>query len=47
MFSKRRTSKSLAKTTSANRRKRMLANNKKKVIWRHRAYVQGAAFKEN
>ncbi|WP_413285018.1 hypothetical protein [Vibrio sp. MA40-2] len=32
------------KTSSANRRKRMLANNKKKVIWRHRAYVHCETF---
>ncbi|WP_285409002.1 MULTISPECIES: hypothetical protein [unclassified Vibrio] len=30
----------LYKTVAANRRKRMLANNKKKVIWRNRAFVQ-------
>ncbi|MFC1236013.1 hypothetical protein [Vibrio sp. UBA2437] len=45
MHSIRKQSKSLAtKTSSANRRKRMLANNKKKVIWRHRAYVHGETF---
>ena len=33
-------SKRLKKTVSANRRKRKLANNKKKVIARHRAFMQ-------
>ncbi|MEF1227901.1 hypothetical protein QTO05_21805 [Vibrio fortis] len=33
-------SKRLYKTVVANRRKRMLANNKKKIIWRNRAFVQ-------
>ena len=28
------------KTIAANRRKRMLSNNKKKVIARHRAFMQ-------
>ncbi|CAH0538872.1 hypothetical protein [Vibrio marisflavi] len=36
-------SKRLSQTASANRRKRMLANNKKKVIWRNRAYKQFVA----
>ncbi|WP_375752921.1 hypothetical protein [Vibrio sp. HN007] len=46
MFSgkKRTTNKSVSRTASANRRKRMLANNKKKIIWRHRAYVQTEVF---
>ncbi|CAH0524930.1 hypothetical protein [Vibrio hippocampi] len=29
----------LNKTVSANRRKRYLANNKKRVIWRNRAFM--------
>ena len=33
-------SKRLKKTVAANTRKRKLANNKKKVIARHRAFVQ-------
>ncbi|MDN3614267.1 MULTISPECIES: hypothetical protein [Vibrio] len=32
--------KRLDKTVAANRRKRMLANNKKKIIWRNRAFMQ-------
>ncbi len=45
MFFKRKLSKNFAsKTSAANRRKRMLANNKKKVIWRHRTYVQCETF---
>lgn len=45
MFSKRRKTKSfVSKTSAANRRKRLLSNNKKKVIWRHRAYVYISAF---
>lgn len=45
MNSVRKKTKTLAtKTSTANRRKRMLANNKKKVIWRHRAYVQCETF---
>ncbi|WP_263646973.1 hypothetical protein [Vibrio tritonius] len=37
---RRRQSKLFNKAISANRRRRMLANNKKKVIARHRAFVQ-------
>ncbi len=37
---KRRQSKLLNKVISANRRRRMLANTKKKVLARHRAFVQ-------
>ncbi|MDN3610741.1 hypothetical protein ACODM8_06875 [Vibrio ostreicida] len=33
-------SKRINKTVSANRRKRMISNNKKKVIARHRAFMQ-------
>lgn len=33
-------SRHLNKTVAANRRKRMLSNNKKKVIARHRAFMQ-------
>ncbi|ARP39065.1 MULTISPECIES: hypothetical protein [Vibrio] len=33
-------SKRLDKTVAANRRKRMLSNNKKKIIWRNRAFMQ-------
>ncbi|CAK4066892.1 MULTISPECIES: hypothetical protein [Vibrio] len=33
-------SKRLNKTVAANRRKRLLSNNKKKVIARHRAFMQ-------
>ncbi|WP_282437335.1 hypothetical protein [Vibrio amylolyticus] len=33
-------SKRLSKTVSATRRKRMLSNNKKKIIWRNRTYTQ-------
>ena len=41
MLTKRRVqSKNLSKTVSANRRKRKLANNKKKIIWRNRAFMQ-------
>jgi hypothetical protein len=37
---KRSLSKRLSKTVTANRRKRMLANNKKKIIWRNRTFMQ-------
>ncbi|WP_428774292.1 hypothetical protein [Vibrio sp.] len=40
MLKRRRQSKHLYKTVAANRRKRKLSNNKKKVIWRHRAFMQ-------
>ncbi|CAH8201804.1 hypothetical protein [Vibrio aestuarianus] len=40
MLKRRMQSKHLSKTVSANRRKRMLANNKKKIIWRNRAFMQ-------
>jgi len=33
-------SKRLDKTVAANRRKRILLNNKKKIIWRNRAFMQ-------
>ena len=33
-------SKRLDKTVATNRRKRMLLNNKKKIIWRNRAFMQ-------
>ncbi|PHX06877.1 hypothetical protein [Vibrio splendidus] len=33
-------SKRLDKTVAANRRKRMLSNNKKKIIWRNRTFMQ-------
>ena len=33
-------SKRLDKTVASNRRKRMLSNNKKKIIWRNRAFMQ-------
>ncbi|MEZ9874694.1 hypothetical protein AB4383_06490 [Vibrio breoganii] len=37
---KRKLSNKLSNSTvSANRRKRMLANNKKKLLWRNRSYV--------
>ncbi|GAD78387.1 hypothetical protein VEZ01S_01_01660 [Vibrio ezurae NBRC 102218] len=37
---KRKLSKKLSSSTvSANRRKRMRANNKKKLLWRNRSYV--------
>ncbi len=40
MFSKKRVVNKLKnRASSANRRKRMLANNKKKVLWRNRAFV--------
>jgi hypothetical protein len=40
MFSKKKLARRLAqKTVSANRRKRMLTNNKKKIIWRNRAFM--------
>ncbi|GEM_PF-1489305 len=45
MFSnKRRINRFTTKVASSNRRKRMLANNKKKIIWRHRAFVQNETF---
>ena len=37
---KKMKSKRLDKTVAANRRKRMLLNNKKKIIWRNRAFMQ-------
>ncbi|WP_281182198.1 hypothetical protein [Vibrio sonorensis] len=37
---RRMQSRRLSKTVSANRRKRRLVNNKKKVIARHRAFMQ-------
>ncbi len=37
---KRKQSKLLSKAVSANRRRRMLANAKKKVLARHRAFIQ-------
>lgn len=40
MLRRKLQSKRLNKTVSANRRKRMLINNKKKVIARHRAFMQ-------
>ncbi|SDG68359.1 hypothetical protein SAMN04488136_101259 [Vibrio xiamenensis] len=40
MRTRRVQAKRLYKTVSANRRKRKLANNKKKIIWRHRAFMQ-------
>ncbi|WP_277392891.1 hypothetical protein [Vibrio maerlii] len=40
MLRKLRTTKRLSNTSCTNRRKRMLANNKKKVIWRNRAFMQ-------
>ncbi len=41
MLKKRKQSKHLWKTTTtANRRKRMLTNNKQKVLNRHRAFLQ-------
>jgi len=40
MFSKRQSTKRLKQqTVSSNRRKRMLANNKKKIIWRSRGFA--------
>ncbi|SJN34949.1 hypothetical protein FM109_13015 [Vibrio casei] len=40
MFSKKKnTNKFLHRKSSSTRRKRMLANNKKQVLWRHRSYV--------
>ncbi len=40
MLSRKRLAKRLAyKTVASNRRKRMLANNKKKIIWRHHAFM--------
>ncbi|WCE30368.1 hypothetical protein [Vibrio sp. SCSIO 43137] len=44
MFRKKLQRKRLTSISSANRRKRMQANNKKKIIWRHRAFVQSEAF---
>ncbi|WP_281170151.1 MULTISPECIES: hypothetical protein [Vibrio] len=40
MQKRRMQSKRLNKTVTATRRKRMLSNNKKKVIARHRAFMQ-------
>ncbi|MGY3568945.1 hypothetical protein [Vibrio paucivorans] len=40
MLKRNRQPKRINQTVSANRRKRMLANNKKKVIWRNRAFMQ-------
>lgn len=40
MLRRRIQSNRLSKTVAANRRKRMLSNNKKKVIARHRAFMQ-------
>ncbi|ADT87832.1 hypothetical protein ACYVL9_003821 [Vibrio fluvialis] len=40
MLKRKRHSKLLSKAVSANRRRRMLANTKKKVLARHRAFVQ-------
>ncbi len=40
MRTRRLRAKRLYKTVSTNRRKRKLANNKKKIIWRHRAFMQ-------
>ncbi|MCW4446716.1 hypothetical protein [Vibrio splendidus] len=40
MMKRKLKSKRLDKTVAANRRKRMLSNNKKKIIWRNRAFMQ-------
>ncbi|GAA5646375.1 MULTISPECIES: hypothetical protein [Vibrio] len=40
MLKRKMQSKRLYKTVATNRRKRMLANNKKKIIWRNRAFMQ-------
>ncbi|WP_257619199.1 MULTISPECIES: hypothetical protein [Vibrio] len=40
MMKRKIQSKRLNKTVAANRRKRMLSNNKKKIIWRNRAFMQ-------
>lgn len=40
MLRRKRQSKLFNKAISANRRRRMLANTKKKVLARHRAFVQ-------
>lgn len=40
MLSKKKSLSRLVKQkSSSTRRKRMLANNKKQVLWRHRSYV--------
>ncbi|GLT15536.1 MULTISPECIES: hypothetical protein [Vibrio] len=40
MFSKKKTMNRLVRNkANTTRRKRMLANNKKQVLWRHRSYV--------
>lgn len=40
MLRRKRHTKLLNKASSANRRRRMIANAKRKVLERHRAYVQ-------
>ncbi|WP_277814914.1 hypothetical protein [Vibrio ordalii] len=40
MLKRKKLSKHVNKTVAANRRKRMLSNNKKKIIWRNRAFMQ-------
>jgi len=40
MMKRKLKTKRLDKTVAANRRKRMLSNNKKKIIWRNRAFMQ-------
>ncbi len=40
MFKRKRRIKLLHKAVSANHRRRMLANGKKKIIARHRAFMQ-------
>ncbi|ANS86162.1 hypothetical protein RJD38_02720 [Vibrio scophthalmi] len=44
MRKRRMQSKRLTKTVAANRRKRKLVNNKKKVIARHRAFMQLSSY---
>ncbi|WP_170066853.1 hypothetical protein [Vibrio gangliei] len=40
MFSKKKTLSKLVRTQSnATRRRRMLSNNKKQILWRHRSYI--------
>lgn len=40
MFSKKRnTNKLLSRGSNSTRRKRMISNNKKKIIWRHRNFA--------
>lgn len=40
MLKRKLKTKRLYHMVSSNRRKRMLANQKKKIIWRHRTFMQ-------